>query len=129
MRYLVRSSDGDLLCQLGSIPDMGRKTAIAMIVATNGFRSFKDAKQLISSFGLAPMIRWSGTSIRGKSRLSRSGSKEVRNLPLMFTFIAYKYSKDCTELYQRIVIKGKKLALIAVSNKLIRQAHVIPQSG
>ena len=128
---LVKACDGDLLSRLGSIPGMGRKTAMAMIVATDGFRNFSNSKQLISYFGLAPMIRLSGTSIRGRSRISKSGDKDVRNLLFMCSFTAYKHNKACAELYQRIVNKGKskKLALIAVSNKLLKQAFAISQNG
>ena len=41
------------------------------------------------------------------------------------------YNPQCKALYDRIVAKGKskKLALIAVSNKLIKQAYGIAKSG
>jgi len=131
MQLLVKACNGDLLSRLGSIPGMGRKTAMAMIVATDGFRKFTNSKQLISYFGLAPMIRLSGTSIRGRSRISKSGDKDVRNLLFMCSFTAYKHNKACAALYNRIVNKGKskKLALIAVSNKLLKQAFAISRSG
>jgi hypothetical protein len=40
---------------------------------------------------------------------------------------AKKYNKACRELYERLLAKGKakKLALIAVANKLIKQAFAI----
>ncbi len=44
---------------------------------------------------------------------------------------ACKHNKACREIYERIVNRGKskKLALIAVSNKLIRQSFAIAKSG
>jgi len=41
------------------------------------------------------------------------------------------YDKACRALYERIVIKGKskKLALIAVTNKLLKQCFAIAKSG
>ncbi|RLB76767.1 MAG: IS110 family transposase, partial [Deltaproteobacteria bacterium] len=44
---------------------------------------------------------------------------------------ASRHNKACADIYQRIVNKGKskKLALIAVSNKLIKQAFAIATSG
>ena len=47
------------------------------------------------------------------------------------SFSACKYNKGCREIYERIVSKGKskKLALIAVSNKLLKQAFAIAKSG
>jgi len=49
----------------------------------------------------------------------------------MCSFNACKYNKACRNLYERIVAKGKskKLALIAVSNKLLKQVFAIAKSG
>ncbi len=46
-------------------------------------------------------------------------------------FSACKYNKACKALFDRIVAKGKskKLALIAVANKLLKQAFAIAKSG
>jgi len=67
----------------------------------------------------------------GKSRISKAGDRDVRNLLFMCSFTAYKHNKACAELYQRIVNKGKspKLALIAVANKLLKQVLAIAKSG
>jgi len=44
---------------------------------------------------------------------------------------AGRHNKSCRDLYKRIVAKGKskKLALIAVCNKLLKQAFAIAKSG
>jgi transposase len=49
----------------------------------------------------------------------------------MCSFNACKHNKACRALYERIVDKGKnkKLALIAVCNKLLKQAFAIAKSG
>lgn len=49
----------------------------------------------------------------------------------MCSFTASVYNPHCKALFDRIVAKGKskKLALIAVSNKLIKQAFAIARSG
>ena len=49
----------------------------------------------------------------------------------MCSFNACKFNKRCKELYDRLVAKGKskKLALIAVCNKLLKQAFAIVKSG
>ena len=54
----------------------------------------------------------------------------VSKLPL-FSFNASKYNSVCKALYERIIAKGKseKLALIAVCNKLLKQAFSIVKSG
>ena len=49
----------------------------------------------------------------------------------MCSFTACQHNKACREIYERIVAKGKskKLALMAVCNKLLKQAFAIAKSG
>ena len=131
METLIKANEGDLVSQICSIPGVGQKTAMALVVSTNAFRDFEHSNQLSSYFGLCPTMRLSGSSIKGKSRISKAGDKDVRNLLFMCSFTAYKHNKACAELYQRIVNKGKspKLALIAVANKLLKQVLAIAKSG
>ena len=128
---LVRETHQDLLTRIETIPGIGRKTAIMLVVLTDGFDRFKSASELCSYSGLTPMIRQSGTSVKGRPRISKIGNKKLRNLLFMCSFNACKYNKACRELYERIVAKGKskKLALIAVCNKLLKQAFAIAKSG
>ena len=48
-----------------------------------------------------------------------------------FVFIVIKCDKACKAIYERIVAerKSKKLALIAVCNKLLKQVFAIAKSG
>lgn len=128
---LVKETQEEQLEQLISIPGVGKKTALLLIVLTNGFKSFKSARQLCCYAGITPTIRQSGSSIRGRSRISKVGNQKLRNLLFLCSFSACKYNRACRELYERIVNKGKskKLALIAVCNKLLKQAFAIAKSG
>lgn len=100
-------------------------------MVTDGFTKFETASQLCSYVGITPTIRQSGSSVRGRSRISKVGNKKLRNLLFLCSFSACKHNKACREIYDRIVNKGKskKLALIAVSNKLLKQAFAIAKSG
>ena len=128
---LVKRDQQHQLTLLKSIPGMGVKTALFLIVVTDGFRKFENAHQLCSYVGVTPTIRESGSSIKGRSRISKVGNKKLRNLLFLCAFSACKHNKACRELYERIVAKGKskKLALIAVSNKLLKQSFAIAKSG
>lgn len=128
---LVKQDQQHQLTLLKSIPGMGIKTALFLIVVTDGFSKFETASQLCSYVGIAPTIRESGSSVRGRSRISKVGNKKLRNLLFLCAFSACKHNKACREIYERIVAKGKskKLALIAVSNKLLKQAFAIAKSG
>ncbi len=77
------------------------------------------------------MIRQSGSSVKGRARINKTGNQKLRNLLFMCSFNACKVNKACRDLYERLVAKGKskKLALIAVCNKLLKQAFAIAKSG
>ena len=128
---LVKEEHQKQLTLLKSIPGLGEKTALFLIVTTDGFTKFEKASQLCSYVGITPTIRESGSSVRGRSRISKVGNKKLRNLLFLCAFSACKYNKSCRAIYERIIAKGKskKLALIAVANKLLKQAFAIAKSG
>ena len=128
---LVKEVHQDLLTRLKTIPGIGPKTAITLVVLTGGFDRFTSAGELCSYAGLTPVIRQSGSSVKGRPRISKIRNQKLRNLLFMCSFNACQYNKACRDLYERIVAKGKskKLALIAVCNKLLKQAFAIAKSG
>ncbi|MGO3285185.1 IS110 family transposase [Mesonia sp.] len=128
---LVKETHQGLFTRIKTIPGIGRKTAVMLIVLTGGFERFSSASGLCSYAGLTPVIRQSGSSVKGRPRISKMGNQKLRNLLFMCSFTACKYNKACRDIYERIVAKGKskKLALIAVCNKLLKQAFAIAKSG
>lgn len=128
---IVEAEHQALLTRIETIPGIGRKTALMLIVFTNGFKDFETSSQLCSYAGLTPIIKQSGSSVRGKERISKMGNRKLRNLLFMCSFNACKYNAACKALYERIVAKGKskKLALIAVCNKLLKQAFALAKNG
>ncbi len=128
---LVKQAHQDVLTRIKSIPGIGNKTAVMLVVLTDGFDRFNSGSELCSYAGLTPIIRQSGSSVKGRPRISKIGNQKLRNLLFMCSFNACKYNKACREIYERIVAKGKskKLALIAVCNKLLKQAFAIAKSG
>ena len=131
LEQLVKDHDQDLLTNLTTIPGIGKKTALFLIIISNGFRNFDNYRQVSAFFGLAPTEHSSGSSIKGQSRISKRGNPNIRNHLFMCSFTASQCNPQCYALYQRIVNKGKskKLALIAVCNKLIKQSFAIAKSG
>ena len=128
---LVKEVHQDLLTRMQSIPGIGKKTALMMVVFTDGFARFKSGSELCSYAGLTPIIRQSGSSVKGRPRISKIGNQKLRNLLFMCSLNACKYNKACRDIFERIVAKGKskKLALMAVCNKLLKQAFAIAKSG
>lgn len=128
---IVKEEQQKMLTLLKSIPGIGNKTVIMLLVLTNGFTNFENGNQLCSYAGITPIIRQSGSTVRGKSRISKMGNPKLRNLLFMCSFTACKHNKACRAIYERIIAKGKskKLALIAVCNKLLKQAFAVATSG
>lgn len=128
---LVKQGHPKELTLLQSIPGIGLKTALFLIVVTDGFNKFETASQLCSYAGITPTIRESGSSVRGRARISKVGNRKLRNLLFLCSMSAYKCNKPCKEIFERITHKGKseKLALLAVCNKLLKQCFAIAKSG
>ena len=122
------SPEIQLLC---SIPGIGRKTAAYLLLFAGNFSTFHNHRQLIAKAGLCPREFSSGTSVRGKARISKMGGALIRSKLFMCSWSARKANAACRALYDRLVAKGKngKLALIAVCNKLLKQAYAIVTSG
>lgn len=128
---LVKREQREQLALLTSIPGIGQRTALFLIIATDGFSKFGKASELCSFVGITPTIRESGSSVRGRSRISKVGNKKLRNLLFLCALNASRHNRACRELYERLVNRGKskKLAMIAVANKLLKQSFAIAKSG
>lgn len=127
MQLFIARHHGRLQEQVSSIPGLGKKSSLLLIILSGGFTRFAHSRQLISYLGLSPRIYESGTSIRGRARICKMGMSRARAVLYVCAWSAIKCNKACRELYERLLAKGKakKLALVAVANKLVRQAFAV----
>ena len=127
MQQIAEEHYSDMLTNLPSIPGMGKKTAMMLVVLSGGFNRFDDYRKLSSYIGLCPRIFESGTSVKGRARICKMGMSRIRAMLYICSWSAKRCNKACRELYERLLAKGKakKLALIAVANKLLKQAFAI----
>ena len=116
---------------LTSIKGINNKIASALITATGGFTYFDNAKQFTRYLGLCPTIIQSGSSVNVKGHINRNGDSYLRSQLFIAAMSTMRFNKACRELYERLRANGKsgKVALIAVANKLIRQAFAVIKSG
>lgn len=112
---------------LTSVKGIGITLATSLIISTAGFTQFENPKQLSRYIGICPTYQQSGTSINIKGTINRNGDSDLRSLLYIASWSAIRYNQACRETYQRLKAKGKpsKVALIAVANKLVRQAFAI----
>jgi transposase len=117
----------DLLQRVTSVKGIGKAIATALLTATNGLKAFSSHKELAKFIGIAPTQFHSGTSVRGKGHINRSGDAHLRSLLYAGTWSALRGNKACRALYDRLRSKGKpaKVALIAVAHKLLRQIWAV----
>jgi len=127
MELIIKTHHQEMFDQLKSIPGMGSKTSLLLIVISGGFSKFNNHKQLASYVGISPRIFESGTSVKGRSKICKMGMSKVRAMLYVCAWSAKRCNKSCKELYDRLIEKGKskKLALIAVVIKLLKQAFAI----
>jgi transposase len=121
----------ELLKKVSSVKGIGKRATAILIVFTQGFKHTDSYQQLISYAGLSPKEYSSGKSIRGKVRISKIGGKQLRHTLYMCALNAKATNAACKALYDRLVAKGKnkKLALIAVCNKLLKQVFGVVKTG
>jgi transposase len=104
-----------------SVPGIGKITALNMIVSTGEFLRIKEPKKFACYAGVAPFEHTSGSSYRGKTRVSKMANMTVKRLLHMAAISAIQCCEDMKVYYQRKVKAGKnKMSVInAVRNKLI----------
>ena len=112
---------------LTSIKGIGVTLATALIITTGGFTYFDNAKQLTRFLGLSPTYQQSGTSVNIKGHINRNGDPTLRSQLYVAAFSSLRCNAECKACFDRLRSNGKpgKVALIAVANKLVRQAFAV----
>jgi len=124
----------DLRCKrdlLESIPGIGPGTS-AMILAEFGDVSrFPDAGCMASFCGLTPRHRQSGSSVRGRSMISKTGSSRIRKALFMPALAAIRHNPIIAALRMRLRANGKHPMVIvcAIMRKLVYFAFGVLKSG
>lgn len=109
----------DNICQIKGI---GILTVATILAETNGFELFRNYKQLVSYSGFDVVERESGSSVTGKTKISKKGNSHIRRALFMPAFTAVKYQEPAFyELYQRTYAKHaiKMKSYVAVQKKLL----------
>lgn len=116
---------------LTSIKGIGITLAAALIMATGGFTYFDNAKQLTRYLGLSPTYQQSGTSVNVKGHINRNGDSSLRSQLYVAAFSSLRCNTECKACFDRLRSNGKpgKVVVIAVANKLVRQAFAVVTQG
>lgn len=107
-----------------TIPGIGEKTAIAILAETPDLEFFKTARELAAYAGLTPKHRQSGTSVHGKSSISKIGSSKLRRSLYFPALVAKNHNPLFSSFNENMTKKGKcaKVIITAIMRKLL---HII----
>ena len=108
-----------------SVEGVGMQIAIAFILTTKEFKEVETKKKMACYAGVAPFEHTSGTSVKGRSRVSHFANKSLKSLLHMGALSAIKNSEELRAYYERKVKEGKpKMVVInAIRNKLISRIY------
>lgn len=105
-----------------TIKGVGLITVATILAETMGFEQFHSSKQLVSYSGYDVVQRESGTSIKGKTRISKKGNRYIRNALYFPAMVACRYNETLKETYIRINKNSKASKMIgqvAIQRKLL----------
>ena len=114
-----------------SIPGVGPQIALYVLLYTHNFNRITDPRKFGSFAGVVPNARASGTSIKGKERVSPYANKKMKSLLNFGALAAIKKDHELKVYYTRKVAAGKpKMSAInAVRNKLIHRIFSVVNRG
>lgn len=115
---------------LESIPGVGTRVSSHM-TALFAARAFDRAEQLAAYLGLVPVQWESGSSVRGRPRMSKAGPAYLRKLLYMPAIVACRCNPHIKAVSERLLAKGKaKMAVIgACMRKLAHLCFGVIHSG
>ena len=110
-----------------SITGIGRQTALNLIVITNNFLLFDNHRKLASYAGVAPFPHTSGTSIKGRTKVSNLANKKLKSLLSSCASSAIQHDPELKLYYKKRTEKGvhKMNTINAVRNKLLARVFAV----
>lgn len=110
-----------------SIPGVGKLTAAIVLAETNGFDLIRSKKQLVSYAGLDVKEKQSGTSVKGKPRISKKGNRYLRKAMHMPALGAIRNDERFKGIFSRLVSKHgiKMKAVVAVQRKVLELMYIL----
>lgn len=115
---------------LESIPGIGRVTAHKLLAEVI-FANFSSARELAAFVGLTPRQNQSGTSLRGRGRLSKVGSSDLRKALYFPAVNARRFNPVIRSFCKNLLDKGKPMMVVicAAMRKLLHLAFGVIKSG
>lgn len=110
-----------------SVRGIGFATAVHFIITTENFTRFDNHRKFACYCGVAPFENTSGTSIRGKTKVSHLANRKIKSLLTMAAISAIQHDPDLKQKYQQKINEGKPkmCALNIIRYKLIERIFTV----
>lgn len=116
---------------LASIPGIGATTVARILGHLGDIRRFKSAKALAAFVGVTPKQRSSGSCVKGRTMISRTGSTSLRAALFMPSLVARRHNPVLHQFAERLLATGmaKKAVVCAVMHKLTHLIYGVIRTG
>ncbi|MBP1638174.1 MAG: family transposase [Bacteroidetes bacterium] len=116
---------------VSSVVGIGLVNAALILVATANFTLFDSPRKFGCYCGVVPFEHSSGSSVRGKNRVSKMANRELKTKLTLAAQNAVRFDPELREYYQRKRSEGKNnwLVLNNVKNKLIHRIFAVVRNG
>ena len=110
-----------------SIKGVGFVSAVYMLAYTENFKKFTSSKKFSCYAGLVPFEHSSGSSIRGRSRVSHYANKKAKHLLNLAASVAIQHNEELRKYYHRRVSEGKSKmsTLNIIRSKLVDRMFAV----
>lgn len=114
-----------------SVNGIGKVIACDMILNTNEFKNITDPKKYACYSGVVPFEHSSGSSVRGRTRVSHFANKNSKRLLHMAAMSIVRYTGELKTYWLRKIEEGKHKMVIlnAIRNKLIQRVFAVVKRG
>jgi transposase len=114
-----------------SVKGIGLVSAMYLIVYTNGFKAFPDARKFACFIGVAPFAKQSGSTLNQAAKVSNLGHRKLKSILSNAAMVAIKHDQQIKAYYLRKIDEGKNKFSVfnAVKNKLIARVFATVKRG
>lgn len=116
---------------ISSIPGIGPTTVARILGHLGDIRRFKNAKALAAFLGMTPKQHISGTSVKARSVISRTGSTSLRAALFMPSMVALRFNPIIKQFSERLLSSGlpPKAVICAAMHKLTHLIYGVIRTG
>jgi transposase len=114
-----------------SVPGVGNTTVAKVLAYVGDLRRFSSAKALSAYIGVTPRQKQSGTSVRGRTMISRAGHATLRSALFMPAMVALQHNPTIKAFGERLGNNGlaRKAVVAASMHKLVHLLYGVVRSG